>query len=695
MPERSPAVALKVHPTVRLDYGLRGIVFPFSALVLFLTFQSVDGLTPWRVALLAVYALAWPQVAFAWARRSRNSKRAEQWNLIVDALVIGGWVAGMHYSLWPSFMLVCAMHLGNLAVGGVRLALAGLLAILVGMLCVSGLIGFHLHFETAPIPTAASMLVLFFYSSVYAYLLYQQSKQLVRSRKEIEKNSAALAEARDAADSANRSKSMFLANMSHELRTPLNAIIGYSELLAEEAEDSGNEAIIPDLQKIRGAGNHLLGLINSVLDLSKIEAGKMDLVLEETDVAELIEGVRTTIGPLVKNKGNALVFEGDNLGRMRVDVTKLRQVLFNLLGNASKFTEQGTISLRVRREPRSPGDWLVFEVADTGIGMTPEQQAKVFEPFVQASAATSRKYGGTGLGLALSRRFAELLGGDIAMTSEVGVGTTFTVGIPAECEAVTVPVPAVDAAADDTRVLIIDDSTADCDVISRMLAREGYRASAAHDGDAGLKLARELQPDLILLDVMMPTVDGWTVLTRLKADPQLAVIPVVIISITDDRQVGISLGAVDYLVKPVDKQALAQVMHKYLNGHDGSQILVVDDDAGTRRMLRRQLKRHGWTVAEAVDGRDALEQLDRVHPAVVLLDLMMPEMDGFDFLDALHERGLDAAIPVVVLTAKSLSRDERERLAGHTQKVLEKGRYNLGQVEAIVRSALTARPGQP
>ncbi|MEO7071912.1 MAG: response regulator [Rhodanobacter sp.] len=688
MAENSARPARKVHPTVSLGYSLRGIVFPFSALFLFFTFHSVGGLSPVRIALLATYALVWPHVAFAWARNSRDSRRAERLNIVADSLIVGAWVAAIQYSVLPSFLLVCAMHLGNIAIGGLRLAVVGLAAMLVGMFCVSGLIGLHPHFATAPLPTGLTIIVFFFYISLYAYALHKQSKHLVGSRKEVENTNADLAHAKDEADAASRFKSMFLANMSHELRTPLNAIIGYSELLAEEAEDRGDTVIIPDLNKIRGAGDHLLGLINSVLDLSKIEAGKMDLTLEEVEVADLVASVVATVGPLVRDKGNTLTVQGSELGCMRVDVTKLRQVLFNLLGNASKFTEHGTIGLQVRREPRAAGDWLVFEVTDTGVGMTPAQQAKVFQPFVQADSSTSRKYGGTGLGLALSRRFAEMLGGDIAMTSEPGVGTTFTVGIPAQCEAAAEPVPATEAIAAGARVLVIDDSAADCDVVCRMLAREGCRAAAAHDSDAGLKLARELRPDLILLDVMMPTVDGWSVLKRLKADVRLAAIPVVVVvSTSDDTRAGARAGVADTLVKPVDRQALAQVLRKHLGGQDASAVLVIDDDAGTRRLLRRLLKRQGWAVAEAANGRVALEKLDQLHPSAILLDLMMPEMDGFDFLDALHERGLGGMIPIIVMTAKSLSPTERERLAGRAQKVLEKGRYDHRQLGAIIRDA--------
>ncbi|HKT42524.1 MAG TPA: response regulator [Rhodanobacteraceae bacterium] len=691
MPERSQAVARKVHPTVRMNYAVRGLTLPFALLMVFIALYSAGRLSPGLLVLLAVYGLVWPQIAYWWACRSHDSKRAEQLNLIADSLFFGAWIAGMQYSLWPSFVLGCSIYLANLAIGGAGLAWRGVLAIVVGAAGTSLLIGFQPHLETALLPTAASMAAFAAYISAYGYSLYSQSRLLVRSRRELHEKSAALAQAKEDADSANRSKSVFLANMSHELRTPLNAIIGYSELLVEEAEDSGDTASVPDLEKIRGAGKHLLGLINSVLDLSKIEAGKMELSLEEIEVAELLAGVRATLAPLVKEKGNTLVVEGEDLGRMHVDVTKLRQVLFNLLGNASKFTEHGIISLRARRETRQPGDWLVFEVVDTGIGMTPEQQARVFEPFVQADASTSRKYGGTGLGLSLSRRFAELMGGDITMTSESGVGTTFTVGLPAECDATVKPVTAPDAASQRARVLIIDDNAADRDVLARMLAREGYRAALASDGVGGLKLARELLPELVLLDVMMPTVDGWAVLKQLKADPKLAAIQVVVISVIDDRQLGASLGAVDQLVKPVDRQVLAPLLHKYLDGHGGSVVLVVGDDADSRRLLRRQLEHHGWDVAEARGGADALERLGRVRPSAVLLDLKTPEAGGFEFFAALRERGIDGQIPIVVVTAQPLSVEERKQLASHTQAVLEKGQFDREQLAMMVHHAMRER----
>ena len=361
----------------------------------------------------------------------------------LDSVMVGAWAAGMHFSLWPSIMFLTAVNLGNLGVGGIRLARRGWIGIALGVIGCGWFTGYELAFEAPPLPTAASILGIFLTSSVFALHSYLQSRRFVHNRKllkqqnitleeqnvKIEEKSAQLEQAKEAADAANRSKSLFLANMSHELRTPLNAIIGYSELLVEEAQDAGDETAVPDLQKIHGAGKHLLGLINEVLDLSKVEAGKMELYLEDAELAPLLQEVIDTVRPLADRNGNRLLLEADAPGAMHTDVTKLRQMLFNLLGNAAKFTEKGEITLRARREDADGRAWLVFEVEDTGIGMTPEQQEGLFQPFSQADASTTRKYGGTGLGLALSRHFARMLGGDIALRSASGVGTTFTIRI--------------------------------------------------------------------------------------------------------------------------------------------------------------------------------------------------------------------------------------------------------------------------
>jgi signal transduction histidine kinase/CheY-like chemotaxis protein len=492
---------------------------------------------------------------------------------------------------------------------------------------------------------------------------------------------------------ADRHKSEFLANMSHELRTPLNAIIGYSEMLQEDAADLGAEQFTADLQKINAAGKHLLELINAVLDLSKIEAGKMELYFETFSVPGLVQDIAAVIQPLAAKNANRLEVRcPDEIGTMRADLTKVRQALFNLLSNACKFTERGTISLTVVREAIDSRDWTVFSVGDTGIGMTPEQLARLFEAFSQADAATTRRYGGTGLGLALSRRLCRMMGGDITVESAVGRGSTFIIRLPAQV-AEAIEEPAAPAVPTDGvppgvgTVLVIDDEAAVRDLMQRFLAKEGFRVVTVSGGEDGLRWARELRPDAITLDVMMPGMDGWAVLSALKADPDVADIPVIMLTIVDDRNLGYALGASDYLTKPVDRERLVTVLKKYRRDLP---VLVVDDDVGLRQLLRRMLEPEGYAVLEAENGRVALERLREVSPSVILLDLMMPEMDGFEFVAEVQRHAGWRAIPIVVITAKDLSRDDHERLNGYVQQILQKGAYSRDELLAEVRELVAA-----
>jgi signal transduction histidine kinase/CheY-like chemotaxis protein/putative methionine-R-sulfoxide reductase with GAF domain len=488
---------------------------------------------------------------------------------------------------------------------------------------------------------------------------------------------------------ADRHKSEFLANMSHELRTPLNAIIGYSEMLQEDAADLGVEQFTEDLKKINAAGKHLLELINAVLDLSKIEAGKMELYLEAFDVGDLVRDIAAVIQPLAAKNGNELAVRcSGDIGSMRADLTKVRQALFNLLSNACKFTERGLVELAVARETADGGETVVFQVTDTGIGMTPEQLARLFEAFSQADAATTRKYGGTGLGLALSRRLCRMMGGDVTVESEAGRGSTFTIRLPARvADAVEEPAPAaaaVEVPPDDGMgtVLVIDDEAAVRDLMQRFLTREGFRVVTAAGGEEGFRRARELRPDTITLDVMMPGMDGWAVLSALKADPDVADIPVVMLTIVDDKNLGYALGAADYLTKPIDRERLVTALRQHRRDRP---VLVVDDDAEIRQLLRRMLEPEGYTVVEAENGRVALERLRETPPSVVLLDLMMPEMDGFAFVTEFRRHEPWRAIPIVVITAKDLTREDRERLNGYVEKILQKGAYGRDQLLAEVR----------
>ena len=369
-----------------------------------------------------------------------------------------------------------------------------------------------------------------------------------------------LAAAKAAAEEANLAKSTFIANMSHELRTPLSAIIGYSEMMLEELEDTGDAAVSSDLRKIEGNARHLLGLINDVLDLSKIESGKMEVFAETFDLEVMVRDVASTVTGLVQRKNNRLALEvSPDVGFVHSDVTKIRQVLLNLLSNASKFTEGGTITLAAWRERGSERDMIHFRVSDTGIGMTEEQRTRLFQRFMQADSSTTRKFGGTGLGLSLTQAFSEMLGGTVSVESEPGRGSSFTISLPAtylatgtaDPAATPAPEAAVSAAFERYLVLVIDDDEHQRALMTRFLHREGFTARTASDGATGLNLAHKLRPHAILLDVMMPGIDGWSVLSALKATPELHDIPVIMVTFVEQRALAASVGATDYVLKPV------------------------------------------------------------------------------------------------------------------------------------------------
>ncbi len=520
--------------------------------------------------------------------------------------------------------------------------------------------------------------------------------ELKRREAELARLVEELERARDQADEASRTKSKFLANMSHELRTPLNAIIGYSEMLIEDATALDQPELTPDLEKIRGAGRHLLSLINDILDLSKIEAGRMDVFLEEFDVGAMLAEVRSMVTPLMTKNGNAFELRaGAQLGTMVSDQVKVRQNLFNLLSNAAKFTQDGRVVLQAERRVRQGEDWLEFKVTDSGIGMTPEQIEKLFQAFSQADASTTRHYGGTGLGLAITRHFCQMLGGDVSVESVFGSGSTFIMSLPAAAPELEVSTPAAQPAAGHgvATVLVIDDERAVHQLLEGELGARGYRVLHASGGVEGLRLAREARPDAITLDAIMPEMDGWSVLRELKADPDLREIPVVMVTILGDREMGYALGAADYLTKPIDTGALLRVIERVAGGAYGTKILVVDDDQGTREMLRRTLRKVGCSVAEAADGRDALARLEEGVPALVILDLMMPEMDGFQLLEAMRSREAWRDVPVVIVTAKDLSREESAWLKGHAQRVFQKGTYHRAELVDLVQNMLAPPTG--
>jgi signal transduction histidine kinase/CheY-like chemotaxis protein len=504
-----------------------------------------------------------------------------------------------------------------------------------------------------------------------------------------------VAKAKETAETANRTKSLFLANMSHELRTPLNAILGYSEMLQEEAIERHLAGEFgADLEKINGAGKHLLTLINDILDLSKIEAGKMDLFLESFDLTEMIDDVASTIRPMVEKNANTLQIQrAPDLGAMHADQIKVRQALFNLLSNAVKFTHEGSITLEAARQNMDGTEWIVFRVTDTGIGLSAEQIVKLFQDFTQADASTTRKFGGTGLGLVLTRRFCQMMGGDVTAHSVSGAGSVFTIKLPAVvsepksegaaeivgAEAAIVSIQEGVAAGAEavlptgSCVLVIDDDPTQRDLIQRFLSKEGFCVRTAAGGDAGLRLARQLRPAAITLDVMMPGLDGWSVLLALKADRDLRDIPVIMLTMVDDPDRGFALGAAEFATKPVDRARLSLILKKYTCPRPPCPVLLVEDDPATREVTRTILEKEGWKVSEAENGRVALECMELERPRLIVLDLMMPEMDGFEFVARVRKKLEWRSIPIVVLTAYDLSAKERRRLNGYVETILRKG----------------------
>ena len=526
----------------------------------------------------------------------------------------------------------------------------------------------------------------------------EESNRTLEAR--VDDRTRLLAKAVKDAEEASKAKSSFLAKMSHELRTPLNAIIGYSEIMKEDATDDGDTARAEDLDKVLNAARHLLGLINDVLDISKIEAGKMELFLETFDLTKLINEVIATASPLVSKKGNALAIDCPaDIGSMHADATKLRQMLLNLLSNASKFAEKGTVTLKAVRIIEEDADYMELSVIDTGIGMTPEQLTRLFQAFSQADASTTSKYGGTGLGLAISKQFAQMMQGDITVTSTPGVGSTFTIRMPAKV--LTKQPKVVNHATHKLtrspfssqsrpKILVIDDDKEIRSVIAEVLSMSGYDVVEAASGQQGLDHISRFTPHLILLDVMMPGIDGWTVLTKLQDNPKLVDVPVIVLSAMGDVEMAMSLGAASVLLKPVDASRLTAEIATHLSALPKCYVLHVDDDADSRSLITRHLEREGWHSRAAINGKTALRILRKSVPSIIVLDLKMPGMSGLEFLAELDKHPAWGTIPVVVVTSMDITQEMRDILTPRTLGILRKGQFTREQLAAIVRPAVEA-----
>ncbi|MDH5546557.1 MAG: response regulator [Gammaproteobacteria bacterium] len=507
-----------------------------------------------------------------------------------------------------------------------------------------------------------------------------------------------LALARDRAMAASRARSGFLANMSHELRTPLNAIIGYSEILQEDL--LGNEQCETDLKRIHNAGKHLLSLINDILDLSKIEAGKMGLSLEYFQIDAMLNEVVDTIRRLAQSNEIQLdLVLDENLGVALSDVTKVRQILLNLISNSIKHSNADKIVLRASREKSLNRDSIVFVVEDNGPGMSSEEQKQIFEEFFREENDASKKLAGASLGLVLCQRFAQILGGSLDVQSEEGKGARYIVTIPVNSAKLHTNQigmelslgpkvdpknvrfsgnnPGVERRKVISKILVIDDDPSVRDLMERYLTREGFDVKAVASGQEGISILSSYKPHIITLDVLMPVMDGWTVLSELKRNPETQNIPVIMVSMMDELDLSFALGAADYLIKPIQKDVLMETVVKHLRGGSESKVLVVDDKPENRSIIARTLSVQGIRILEAANGLEALDTLEKETPDLILLDLLMPEMDGFRFSEEVSRHPKWKDIPIVVLTSKDLSADEIKRLSGKVEKVYERRDMDL------------------
>ncbi len=723
---RPASAGRRVHPIVRLDFTVRLSTYPFFA-VLFWSQLRTTGIQSWHYAFLFLYGFVFPHVAYWIARSSADSKRAELRNLTLDSIIVGSWIPILSFCPWPTLAALYGVISGNLSIGGIGFAVRNLFATVIGMLAMGLIVGFQMELHASLLTTLLSTGVIFVYLSVYSLHSHAQSKRVVHGMKQIAEQNAQIeekrqlleqrtrelegaseiaVEAKRAAEEANRAKSRFLANMSHELRTPLNAIIGYSEMLLEEGDELSGAEIRPDLEKIRNAGHHLLGLINEVLDLSKIEAGRMDLYLEEFEVDAVIHEVASTIQPANTARGNHLeILVEPGLGPIRADLTKVRQILLNLLSNAAKFTERGTIQLTARQERGDDGGtWIVLAVADSGIGMTPEQLGRLFQPFTQADASTTRRYGGTGLGLTITRRFCEMMGGEIRVTSEAGRGTTFTVRLPTQVEELSVTTTGSFAVVARARrssaaypllpyagtILLVAPSPDFRETMERLFTLDGYRVLTAETAEDGVALAREIKPNLIALDLLTPAFDGWSALAALTAETALAPIPVLLLAVLSDDQLGTAVGTAASVASPPEAPALLAVVRRCRAAGATEPALVAVADPAARHATSAILKQAGLPVEEVSSAAETMARISAGGVSILLLDLTMPGAEGLIVLDALRRHPELRTLSVVTLIPRECGSPQRALLHAEMMEAFRAEQISPDDILAEVHRFTTA-----
>ena len=510
----------------------------------------------------------------------------------------------------------------------------------------------------------------------------------------IDARTSEMENARDEARDASDQKTKFFANMSHELRTPLNAILGYGEMLYEDCEDMGYEDLLPDLKKITSSGTHLLSLINNILDLSKIEAGKMELFVTSFEIENMVQTIKDVSEPLAAKNENDFVINLDGaMGSMSQDETKLRQCITNFLSNGFKFTKNGTVTLDVKSRTDGDIEFVDFAVVDTGAGMSPEGVAKVFEEYTQAERSTSANYGGTGLGLPISKKFAEMMGGDVVVTSEEGVGSTFTMSVPREYPEYTedeVDANVINLDDQDNLVVLVDDDVAMHDLIKRTISKLNLTLLGATNSEKGMELIREIKPKLILLDVLMPGRDGWSLLKECKTDQELKNIPVIMISQLNQSNLASSLGANDYLTKPIDRTHFINTVKRVLgNETQDHKVLVIDDDKDVRELLSRILKDAGFRPIDARDGKEGLERT-KDEPSLIILDLEMPRMDGFEFLENyIKNVPEEKRSPILVFSGKDLTEVQEDLLKERVVGLVKKDDVSMENLSKMIQGILT------